>query len=50
LPLQKADQHLPRTFNGRETIAKGAELIVLPEVFSTGFCYNNIEETAEIYE
>ena len=30
-----------------EAIAKGAELIVLPEVFSTGFCYDNIEENAE---
>ena len=30
-----------------EAVAKGAELIVLPEVFSTGFCYDNIEENAE---
>ena len=30
-----------------EAIAQGAELIVLPEVFSTGFCYDNIEENAE---
>jgi len=28
-------------------ISKGAELIVLPEVFSTGFCYDNIEKNAE---
>jgi len=31
----------------REAVAEGAELIVLPEVFSTGFCYDNIEENAE---
>ena len=30
-----------------EAVAKGAELIVLPEVFSTGFCYDNIEKNAE---
>ena len=30
-----------------EAIAKGAELIVLPEVFSTGFCYDTIEKNAE---
>ncbi|MDO9517307.1 MAG: nitrilase-related carbon-nitrogen hydrolase [Methanosarcinaceae archaeon] len=30
-----------------EAISKGAELIVFPEVFSTGFCYDNIEENAE---
>jgi predicted amidohydrolase len=27
--------------------AKGAEIIVLPEVFSTGFCYENIDHAAE---
>ena len=31
----------------RKAVAKGAELIVLPEVFSTGFCYDNIEDNAE---
>ena len=31
----------------KEAVAEGAELIVLPEVFSTGFCYKNIEENAE---
>lgn len=30
-------------------IGQGAELIVLPEVFSTGFCYDNIAEMAERY-
>ncbi len=30
-----------------DAISKGAELIVLPEVFSTGFCYDNIEKNAE---
>jgi predicted amidohydrolase len=31
----------------KEALAEGAELIVLPEVFSTGFCYDNIEKNAE---
>ncbi len=30
-----------------KAISEGAELIVLPEVFSTGFCYDNIEKNAE---
>lgn len=30
-----------------EAISDGAKLIVLPEVFSTGFCYDNIEEVSE---
>ena len=30
-----------------EAIFNGAKLIVLPEVFSTGFCYDNIEEISE---
>ncbi|MBP2029425.1 putative amidohydrolase [Methanohalophilus levihalophilus] len=30
-----------------KAIAEGAEIIVLPEVFSTGFCYDNIGEQAE---
>ncbi|MCL7410697.1 MAG: carbon-nitrogen family hydrolase [Methanosarcinaceae archaeon] len=30
-----------------DAISEGAKLIVLPEVFSTGFCYDNIEENAE---
>lgn len=28
-------------------VSKGADIIVLPEVFSTGFCYERIEEVAE---
>ena len=30
-----------------EAVEKGAELIVLPEVFSTGFCYEKFENAAE---
>lgn len=30
-----------------EAISDGAKLIVLPEVFSTGFCYDNIGEVSE---
>jgi predicted amidohydrolase len=30
-----------------EAVSKGAELLVFPEVFSTGFCYERIEEIAE---
>ncbi len=31
-----------------KAVRKGAELIVLPEVFSTGFCYENFDHAAEI--
>jgi predicted amidohydrolase len=30
-----------------EAVSKGAELIVLPEVFSTGFCYEYFDRAAE---
>ncbi len=30
-----------------EAVEKGAEIIVFPEVFSTGFCYENFDHTAE---
>jgi predicted amidohydrolase len=30
-----------------KAVTKGAEIIVLPEVFSTGFCYEKIEHVAE---
>jgi predicted amidohydrolase len=30
-----------------EAVSRGAELLVFPEVFSTGFCYDHIEEVAE---
>lgn len=30
-----------------EAVSKEAELLVFPEVFSTGFCYDHIEEIAE---
>jgi predicted amidohydrolase len=30
-----------------KAIKKGAEIIVLPEVFSTGFCYENLDYAAE---
>jgi predicted amidohydrolase len=30
-----------------EAVSKGAELLVFPEVFSTGFCYDRIGEVAE---
>ncbi|MCQ1535618.1 carbon-nitrogen family hydrolase [Methanosarcina sp. KYL-1] len=32
-----------------EAVGKGAELIVLPEVFSTGFCYENFDHAAESF-
>ncbi|MHC1576737.1 MAG: nitrilase-related carbon-nitrogen hydrolase [Methanosarcinaceae archaeon] len=31
----------------RKAVSEGAELIVLPEVFSTGFCYEQIEHISE---
>ncbi|MCK5661076.1 MAG: carbon-nitrogen family hydrolase, partial [Methanosarcinales archaeon] len=39
--LQKAMDHI------HDAVDKGAELIVLPEVFSTGFCYDSMDEYAE---
>ncbi len=30
-----------------EAVIKGAEIIVFPEVFSTGFCYENFDHAAE---
>lgn len=30
-----------------EAVAKGAEIIVFPEVFSTGFCYKDFDHAAE---
>ena len=30
-----------------EAVAKGAEIIVFPEVFSTGFCYENFDHLSE---
>ena len=30
-----------------KAVAKGAEIIVLPEVFSTGFCYEKLDHSAE---
>jgi predicted amidohydrolase len=32
-----------------EAVNKGAELIVFPEVFSTGFCYENFDHAAETF-
>jgi predicted amidohydrolase len=34
-------------FLAEEAVSKEAELLVFPEVFSTGFCYDHIEEVAE---
>ncbi|WP_305064334.1 MULTISPECIES: carbon-nitrogen family hydrolase [Methanococcoides] len=30
-----------------EAVSKGADIIILPEVFSTGFCYEDLEKAAE---
>lgn len=30
-----------------EAVLQGAEIIVFPEVFATGFCYSNMEDSAE---
>lgn len=32
-----------------KAVEKGAELIVFPEVFSTGFCYENLDHAAESF-
>ncbi len=32
-----------------KAVKKGAELVVFPEVFSTGFCYENIDHAAETF-
>lgn len=32
-----------------KAVDKGAELVVFPEVFSTGFCYENIDHAAETF-
>ncbi len=34
-------------FLAEEAVSKEAELLVFPEVFSTGFCYDRIGEVAE---
>ncbi len=31
----------------KEAVSKGAELLIFPEVFSTGFCYEDMEGSAE---
>ena len=42
--LQRAMDHI------HDAVDKGAELIVLPEVFSTGFCYDSMDKYAETAE
>ena len=32
-----------------EAVEKGAELVVFPEVFPTGFCYENLDHAAESF-
>lgn len=34
-------------FMAREALAKGADILIFPEVFSTGFCYGDMDNSAE---
>ncbi|WP_342304239.1 nitrilase-related carbon-nitrogen hydrolase [Methanolobus sp. ZRKC5] len=34
-------------FMAREAKAKGADILIFPEVFSTGFCYEDVDNSAE---
>lgn len=46
--LCKKQENLEKALHlALKAVTKGAEIIVLPEVFSTGFCYEKIEHSAE---
>lgn len=48
ISLCSKHENLERALSlSEEAVSKEAELIVFPEVFSTGFCYDHIEEVAE---
>jgi len=49
ISLCSKHENIERALNlAEEAVSKGAELLVFPEVFSTGFCYERIEEVAEV--
>lgn len=43
----KQDNFERALFLADDAVSRGAEMLVFPEVFSTGFCYGQIEELAE---
>lgn len=48
ISLCSKQENLERAITlSEEAVSKGADLLVFPEVFSTGFCYDRIEEVAE---
>lgn len=48
ISLCSKHENLERALSlAEEAVSKEAELLVFPEVFSTGFCYDHIEEVAE---
>lgn len=48
ISLCSKHENLERALSlSEEAVSKEAELLVFPEVFSTGFCYDHIEEVAE---
>ncbi|WP_292461537.1 carbon-nitrogen family hydrolase [Methanolobus sp.] len=48
ISLCSKDENLHKAISmAEQAISKGAELLVLPELFSTGFCYDDMEASAE---
>ncbi|WP_345945497.1 nitrilase-related carbon-nitrogen hydrolase [Methanosarcina sp. DH2] len=48
ISLCSKHENLERALSlAEEAVSKEAEILVFPEVFSTGFCYDHIEEVAE---
>lgn len=48
ISLCSKNENLDRALSlAEEAVSKEAELLVFPEVFSTGFCYDHIDEVAE---
>ncbi|MGD9779962.1 nitrilase-related carbon-nitrogen hydrolase, partial [Methanomethylovorans sp.] len=52
--MQMEVEHCSKTDNiikalsmAEKAVSSGADIIVLPEVFSTGFCYEGISDLAE---